>query len=430
MAAHARECPPSGADRWMFCTASVPLILRLMDAGELKESDLEGDEQIDEETLLETGIGQYADVVFDLDAPDSFSAEGTVMHSIRQMCLEFGTDPFDYVGLQMQEAGFRFTIDEAMADRLVPGIDWIRSMTDKPDVEIRVDLSSWLPDQFGTSDCGFIVDRTLFKSDYKNGIGKPVAAEGNRQLRLYALGYWDMMGRPDIDKVVLNIDQPRAGGMKFWECSFGELMQFGEEVRRVYQRIKKGDVEFVPTTNGCQFCPVRKTERGCAAYNRWMLMLFGSTFFDPSQGDPVFKDPAQISKAQRWYIVKHAAAARAWLAKLHDASRQAAIDGDPDPGSKAIEGDAGNRFFTKPKVAERILVRSLGAAAYKPRQVIGITEIERLLKPGRKKQGDPVAWDALQALVDRPAGQPKLVPADHPKPAYVQDYGDEFDDLD
>lgn len=160
--------------------------------------------------------------------------------------------------------------------------------------------------------------------------------------------------------------------------------------------------------------------------------MVGQAVFDPNVEQPTFKDPDQISRAQRYYIVKHATAIRSWLATLYVASLQAAIDGDPDPGSKAVEGDQGNRFFRKPDEAEALLVEALGDEAYKPKQLIGITEIKKKVKPGRKKIGHPETWDALTALLDRPEGRPKLVAADHPKPAYVahDKYADEFDDLD
>lgn len=432
MTAHAK-LGPSAADRWMTCTASVALIERLIAAGELSESDYEDEqaEELDEGEIIESGIDAYADVVFNPDQGSIFSAEGTVLHEIRQMCLDLGLDPMAFAGKTFTEDKFSFVIDEDMLDRLVEGIDWIREHTQTPDVEIRVDLSSWLPRQFGTCDTGWYAARnkTLYISDYKNGIGKPVAAEGNKQLRLYALGYWDQIGRPLTETVLLNIDQPRAGGMKFWEFPFEELLEFGEEVKKVFARIDSGDVEFVPTASGCQWCPVKKTKRGCAAYNLWMLRFIGAGIEDVNS-PPRFKDPAQMPRAVRYHIVRNSSAIRAWLAELYDNSLAAAIDGDPDPGSKAIEGSAGRRHFPDEEAAKRILVRALGRKAFKPRSIIGITDIEKLIKPGRKKEGVPQAWADLQPLIAQKGGAPKLVPSDHPNPAFESVTADDFDDLD
>src|SRR5690606_3739472 len=106
---------------------------------------------------------------------------------------------------------------------------------------------------------------------------------------------------------------------------------------------------------------------------------------DPSDGEPRFQDPEQIPRATRFYIVKHANLIRAWLTKLYEESLAAAMRGDPDPGSKAVEGPEGNRYFADDEQAKRILVSALGRKAFKPRQIIGMTEIDRLMKPGRKK---------------------------------------------
>jgi hypothetical protein len=399
-----------------------------MDAGQLKESDLEGSDQIEEDDVIEFASDAYSDVVLGDMPVDSFAAEGTVMHTIRQMCLTFETDPLDYEGVTISADGHTFTLTSDMLDRLTAGIDWIRSKVFRPDVEIRVDLSAWIP-AFGTCDTAFYVDETLYISDYKNGVGKPVSAEENRQLMLYALAYWVLIGRPSLKRVVLNIDQPRAGGMKFWECSGETLLRFGEEVTATHRRIQAGNIEFVPSKNGCQFCPVKKVEGGCAAYNQWMVGMMGNALMDPSVKSPSFKDPSQISRAQRWYIIQHGSAIKSWLTKLYADSLSSAINGDPDPGSKAIMGSEGNRQFNDEDTAKILLVEALGEAAFKPRKIIGFTEIDALVKPGRKKQGHPETWEALQELVRRPPGKPKLVPVTHPSPALVQDWDDAFDDL-
>lgn len=432
MKAHAR-LSPSSADRWMTCTASVGLIDHLIAQGELSERDLDEDcdapaAEDDQEQDYSAYEGEALDLTRESTA---FSAEGTVMHEVREHCLDLGLDPHHFVGMTLTADGHSFEIDDDMADRLVTGIDWIRQHTSSPLVEVKVDLSPWLPGQFGTCDTGFLYRDMLGVSDYKDGAGEPVEVIGTRQLRIYALGIWDKLSRPDVKLVVLNIDQPRAGGMKFWEISLAELLEFGEELKRVYARIESGDVEFVPSTKGCRWCPVRKTRRGCAARNQWLMQMFGPALLDPSNPEPKFQDPAQMPRALRFYIVQHSKAARAWLTELHQQSLEAALNGDPDPGSKAIDGGLGNRYFTDPKTAESLLTKALGESAYKPRQLIGFTDIDKLVKPGKRKKGHPETWDALQELVDRPEGKPKLVPIDHPKPAKeIVPVADQFDDLD
>lgn len=415
MTAHAR-LSPSSCDRWSTCTASVEWVEKLRARGDIPA----------EESSV-------------------WAAEGTVAHAVREMCLELGLDAHHFVGSVMGADGYTFTVDESMASHLQGGIDWVREHTASPDIEIRVDLSPWLPGQFGTCDTGWLgtlaepvldtdtgrwveVKRdALYISDLKYGAGEPVDARGNKQMRLYALGYWHFKGRPKIDTVVMNIDQPRAGGMKFWEIPFDDLLAFGEEMKAVYRSISRGKVEFAPSKKACRWCEAKFAPGGCPARNDWLLKMI---YEDPADSEPLLIDAARITPEKRWHIVQHASEVRALLAQLHEDSLAAALAGNPDHGSKAVEGDLGDRRF-KPGdeiFADALLATALGDAAYKPRQLIGFTEIDKLVKPGRKKKGHPETWAALSELVDRPQGKPKLVPADHQKPALVA-YEDDFDDL-
>lgn len=375
------------------------------------------------------------------DETSEWAAEGTVAHSVREDCLIFGLDAHDFVGSVRTADGMTFTVDETMAEHLQPGIDWIRQHTSTPYVEVKVDLSPWLPEQFGTCDTGWIESETfpgwpsqwfepqttttLYVSDLKYGMGVPVDAVGNRQIRLYALGLWYYLGQPEVDKVVLMIDQPRAGGLKFWDLFMDELLAFGDEVRAVYAKLQSGDVEFVPGEKQCKWCPAKDN---CAARDEWLMSMFEGAFDEVSDDEPTFKDPTKLDPEKRWYIVKHAALARAWLARLHEESLAAAFAGSPDPGSKAVIGDKGNRYFTDEAEATALLVKALGDKAYKPREPIPLTMAEKLMKPGRKKSGHPEAWAELVKLVDQPPGKPTLVPEDDPRPA-VKSVDDSFDEV-
>ena len=441
--AHAK-LSPSGADRWCVCTASVPLIEMLLARGELRESDLEGEiaESITEDEIMAQQLDRYQDVVLDSKRETTeFAAEGTVMHDVRANCLALDLDPHNFVGLTLSADGYSFTIDDDMADNLVEGIDWIRERAENPAIERKVSLDEWLPGNYGFCDTYWLVKvrgkieaYDLYVSDFKFGIGEPVAAINNRQLRLYALGAWAELGFPKIRNVILNIDQPRAGGMKFWDnetpgnpLTFEKLMEFADEVRRVYARIEAGNVEFAPNSKSCRWCPVRKTSRGCNAFNLWMTSMIGSAVMDLSVENPKFTDPAQMSRARRYYIVSQAAKIREWLAKLHEESLNAAVAGDPDPGSKAIDG-SGRRYFTDEEKAAQIVEKALGEAAFKPKALIGFTEIDKTMKPGRKKEGHPQAYADLLKLVATKDGKPKLVPADHPAPAFTRAAEDDFED--
>ena len=386
----------------MQCTASVGLLASLIEQGAIPPEE-----------------------------SSRFAAEGTVAHSVREDALRSGSDAHDYIGEKREADGFTFTVTHEMADFLQPGIEWIREHTFAADVEIRVDLGPWLPGQFGTCDTGWVSGNTLFVSDLKYGAGVPVDAVGNRQIRLYALGYWHYLGRPKVDRIVLNIDQPRAGGMKFWEIAMAELLAFGEEAHAAYEAIESGKVTFAPGEKACKWCQVKDAPGGCAARDQWMLSMFADAFDDPEDEVPSFPDPGTIDPAQRYHIVKHSKLAIAWLAEMHERCLAAALAGNPDPGSKAVDGDRGNRTFVDPGQAGFLLDCALGDDAYKPRQLIGIPDAEKLLKPGKRKPGNPDAWEAISALIYQPDGRPIVVPEDDPRPMRVsaQDTFDETPDF-
>jgi len=430
MALHAR-LGPSASARWMTCTASVRFVEELRFKGKVPE-----------------------------DESSPWAAEGTVAHQIRAESLELGVDPHDFVGQSLTADGHTFQVTTEMAEYLLPGIDWIREQSDELFIETKVDLSSWLPNQFGTIDAGWLNTvsvPTLGGSDLKFGM-MWVGAEANPQQMIYLLGLWDHLGRPEVERCLINIDQPRAfggeelpeelknivkyndeeetlsgTGMKFWSLSLDDLKAFGDKLRHVYNDIMTGQTKFAPSVKACTFCPARDANPktgylGCDAFNQWMMdiMLGAVDFRNPYGGE--MPDPITFNAAKRYEIVRNAKTFIKWLGKLHQASLEAALNGTPDPGSKAVVGRRGARYYKDEIGAKRILVGAVGRAAFKPRTLIGITDAQNLLKPGRKKQGYPEAWAALQELLDQPAGKPVLVAVDDEREAIVP-YDDEFDDL-
>ena len=80
------------------------------------------------------------------------------------------------------------------------------------------------------------------------------------------------------------------------------------------------DAPLKASEKGCRFCPVKHTDAGCVAYDRWMRDLMVNAFddLDDLDDEPVLADPDALTPARRYHIVRHAHLVRAWLADLHE----------------------------------------------------------------------------------------------------------------
>ena len=379
MSAHAR-LGPSAASRWMSCPGSVQLIEKLTAAGQISARSSSG-------------------------AAD----EGTAAHQVRGDALDLGLDAWDFVGTSLVINGVRYDCTDEVAAYLQPGMDWLNEQPGELIVEHRVNLDKWLPGQFGTLDTA-IIDRDarlLRVSDLKFGAGVPVDAVENKQLRIYALGVIDNFNLYHaVDRIQINIDQPRAGGMKFWEVSLDDLLAFGEEVRAAGVAVDAADAPLNPSEVACQFC---EAKHHCDARLDWIIEISGLNLDDDIESEPNMPTRSKITPERRWWIVKHAHLVEQWLAKLYEDCIEAAKAGSPDPGSKLVIGRRGNRRYVDEESAVKLLEPLLGEDAY-TKKVISPAQAEKVLKPTRKNAGNPDALSALNRLITQDEGKPILVP--------------------
>ena len=122
-------------------------------------------------------------------------------------------------------------------------------------VETRLDFSDWVPDGFGTGDCIIIGGDTLHLGDLKSGAGVLVEAEGNSQMRLYALGAVQQFGcLYDVKTVHMTIFQPRRENVSTATMTVEALMAWAEtELRPKAELAFAGEGEYHPGS-WCLFC--------------------------------------------------------------------------------------------------------------------------------------------------------------------------------
>lgn len=361
------------------------------------------------------------------DTTSVFAAEGTALHQIRAECLELGLDPQDFLGQKLKVEGFEFEVTEDWPRWLQPGIDWVREQPGVLFVERKVNLSRWMPGQFGTADTIIVTPRCMTVNDFKGGAGEVVDAEENWQLLIYALGAWADIAEamvPDAApgyRIRLVIDQPRAGGISVWETTLGYLLEFGEKVRTAAARTYEKDAPLAASAKGCRWCAIR-TE--CGEHARFVLDLFATKFEDLDDADMIGAAPTlpnEVTPERRSYIIQHASMFSKWLADLSAAALADALAGRPTPGLKAVLGRAGAREWRDPDEAAKALAGLLKPDQVFESKVISPTTAEKRLKT---KQ-----WEQVEGLVTRAPAQPTLAAVTDKRPA-IEPVATKFDDLD
>lgn len=367
-----------------------------------------------------------------LDEPDSagvFADEGTILHSFAEDCLNKGLDPFDLVGEQRTYNGYSYKLTEDDAQGILDGLEVIDDIPGELLVEKRVDLSRWMPDQFGTCDIAVIGKKRVTIADWKFGF-KAVSPVENEQLMAYALGMWDNFARDLIPKEYhpdvmfkLFIFQPRApGGGGEWEVSLTDLLSYGEKLRALMRKVADPKA---PRCAGlwCEgnYCPGVKN-RQCPEYDKFNLDMLVQDFDDLD--DEVVNDlpmrlPRMVTPERRSHIIKHAPMIQKWLERLHAEMLDDALKGRPTPGFKAVEGRSPPRKWTDKTEAEEALVLLAPPKKVFTQRLITPTQAEKVLKPAD--------YVKLAALIDKGEKKPSLVPEEDARPA-LRNIAEEFDD--
>lgn len=365
----------SASHRWMACTPSARFEENFMDTGEASP----------------------------------YAQEGTKAHAVAESTLIRFLHPSDFcvppvpTGLEMEEAVRMYT------DTVIEKINEARRVSKDAVVliEKRLDFSRWVPEGFGTGDAVIISDNVLEICDLKYGKGVRVDAQGNSQMRLYALGaineYAMMYG---FEKVRMTIIQPRLDHVDTEEMTVGALLAFGEEVKKRASLAFKGKGDFVPGEH-CRFC---KGKVHCKAYKEYM-----------TEEIKLDLTPNILETKDIVSVILKAKEIKAWITEVEEFALNEALKGRTWEGLKLVHGRS-VRKITDPSGAIQRLTENGHTDIYKPQELKTITELEKLIG---KKQFAEILGD----VVEKPEGKPTLVALSDKRPAIdVQDIKSEFSD--
>lgn len=256
-------------------------------------------------------------------------------------------------------------------------------------IEQKLDFSDYVPEGFGTGDLVVVGNGTLHVVDLKYGRGVIVSAEKNPQMMLYALGalsLFDMLY--DIEKVSMNIVQPRVDNFSTWEITVEELLKWAEEELKPKALLaSSGGGEFCAGDH-CRFCRAKNQCRARAVKNLELLKY-------------EFQDPALLTDEEIAEIIGLADELAKWAGDIYTYATALAInEGREWDGFKLVEGRTRRKFTDEDAVVEA--AKDAGYTDIFKQSLITITEMEKLM--GKKKFGD-----ILGCYVEKPKGKLTLV---------------------
>lgn len=365
---------PSGAHRWLACTASPTF-----------------------EAQFPNGTSVYAE-------------EGTVAHSVcelyaRRKFLGLTTRKFNSEMKKLQENEL---FDEEMIRTAEAYVECLTERSMKYEaaphiaLEAKVDLSEYIPEGFGTCDCIMIGGDTLHITDYKHGRGVPVSAEENPQMMLYALGalkLYSLIYGDVIKNVLMTICQPRIDNISDYGMTVEQLLAWGEAVKPVAKEAYEGPGTFCPGEH-CRFCRGKAQCRARADQNTAFEEF--KDFALPGQVVPDELKPC-LSDEEIGDLLIRAEGLVQWYKDLQDYAMQALLEGKEIPGWKVVAGRS-NRAFKDVDAAIKALVENgWDEAILYDRKPKTLTELEKLLgkKPFAEILGDQIV---------KPQGKPTLAP--------------------
>ena len=191
------------------------------------------------------------------DQPTQAAAEGTAAHALAEhkirkaLKMRSRRPVSEYDSDEMEEC------TDAYRDYIIEQLSVERQTCHDAQayIETKLDLASYVPGSFGTSDCIIVSDNKLHVVDLKYGQGIVVQAEENPQMKLYALGALDIYeGLYDFTEVEMTIFQPRRENVSTWRESVADLRKWAEEVLKPAARLAyEGEGNFCPG-EWCLFC--------------------------------------------------------------------------------------------------------------------------------------------------------------------------------
>ncbi len=342
------------------------------------------------------------------DRPSDYAKEGTLAHSVCEItakkyfkkikAVEYNktikklkTDPlWDDEMLLTAEKYVEHISERAMSFDYEPYLTF----------EVKVDITYYVPEAYGTCDCVMVGGDTLVITDYKHGKGVPVSPVKNPQLMLYALGALNLYNPiygDAIQKVEIFIDQPRLNSYEGWVCEAKELLEWGLSLKPKAQQAFMGVGEY-NAGDWCRFCRANgickaQTEMQTSAFDDFLSVI-----------DNTPRNPALLTSDEIGSALEKGKTLVEWYETLRQKTLEMLLEGNSIPGWKIVEGRSTRVWTDQDKALETIQKSGIDRAIIYDSVPKTLAQLEKLL-------GIVKFNEIAGAFVTKPQGKPTLVPA-------------------
>ena len=326
------------------------------------------------------------------DKGSDYAAEGSCAHSLCEARLKQALgiptkDPVEDLSWYNEEME---DCAQGYASYVVEILETAKQTCADPVVMIeqRVDFSRWVKEGFGTADCIIIADGVLNICDYKHGAVIEVTAEGNSQMKLYALGALEIFDLIyDIDEVRMTIYQPRKANISVATMSKADLLQWADDELVYKAELAYDGLGDFSCGEWCRFCKAKAECRERANANLELARF-------------EFQEPALLADEEIADILGKVDALTAWASDVKEYALRQALSGKEWSGWKLVEGRSTRKYTSEALVASA--VEDAGFDPYE-RKVLGITAMQKMLGKSRFEE-------LLAPYLEKPQGKPTLVP--------------------
>ena len=268
-------------------------------------------------------------------------------------------------------------------------------------LEERLDMRTWIPEGFGTSDVTMISDAALEVVDYKHGKGVPVDVYENKQLLTYALGALHEFGMLYDPKIVrVTVFQPRIDNIETYELSTSDLIRWGNEVLKPAAELAwNGEGEF-EAGDHCRFCRAKAL---CPTNAKYNLQLAKLAFADT--------EVATVSDEHVVKILARASSMKRWITSVEDMALKMAIQGKVWPGMKLVAGRSIRKYTNEAEIIKGLIADGVLEEEIVNKKLAGITDLSsKITKLQYQQLVDP--------HVVKPPGKPTLVDENDKRPEW------------